>query len=139
MITEITPGQALCHLFFHCCAKDGMFEEGEIDYVAAKFVELDMNRSLDFKNEVSLYYEERRKLPDEREYIIHLLKIINPVNTLALFSWCVEICLSDELISIDEDHLLDTIASLLETGETEKKIIKAVMVERKVAQLKQIV
>ena len=139
MNTEMSPDQALCHLFFHCCARDGRFEEREIDYVAAKFVDLGTNRGLDFRNEVLRYNEERKKSADDREYITQIIRIINPVNTLALFSWCVEICLSDELISLDEDQLLDIIASVLKIAENEKELVKAVMVERKAVQLKKII
>lgn len=40
MYTEkvTTQDQAICHLFFHCCLKDGRFSSSEIDAVSGQIV-----------------------------------------------------------------------------------------------------
>lgn len=43
-----------------------------------------------------------------------LLKLINPVNVLALYSYCAELCFSDASIDPREDALLHKIGDGLE-------------------------
>jgi len=47
-----TSAKALCHLFIHCCFKDDVFVEAEMDEAAEKFVQLNMHKELNFREEV---------------------------------------------------------------------------------------
>ena len=127
--------QALCHLFFHFSNQDGQFDEAEIDLIAAKVITLGMGSNIDFKKEVGEYIQSRKEWGDNRAYLEYLVSIIKPVNILALFSWCIEICLADNLISIGEEQLLNHLANVLSIEDTQRDTIRDVLVERKVADL----
>jgi hypothetical protein len=101
-----TQNEAVCHLFLHCCYKDGKFSRDEIDSVSAKFVELQIHKDLNFKEELQHYNAYIAEVTDEDEYLNYLIKTINPVHDLALYSYCVELCLSDAQLSIIEESLL---------------------------------
>ena len=47
-----TQNEAICHLFLHCCYKDGKFSHEEVDSVSAKFVDLQIHKDLNFKEEL---------------------------------------------------------------------------------------
>src|SRR5215213_7671079 len=90
-----TQEEALCHLFFHCCLKDGVFEEAELNQVSERIVSLGLRSTLNIKEEVIHYTTYSPSITDETAYLQHLTKLINPVNDLALYSYCLELMLSD--------------------------------------------
>jgi len=132
-----TKDEAVCHLFLHCCFRDGTFSQEEIDNVSAKFVDLQIHRDLNFKEELQHYKTYQNELEDETEYLRYLTKLITPVQDLALYSYCVELCLSDGLMSSTEELLLKRIAVILEIEE-EQSTIDNLMIQRKAVELEKI-
>lgn len=126
--------EALCHLFFHCCLKDGVFEEPELDQVSAKIVSLGLRSTLNIKEEVIHYTTYKPSITDETEYLQHLMRLINPVNDLALYSFCLELMLSDSSFDLSEEILTDKIAEVLEIEQSERQVIKKLMTQRKVVE-----
>ncbi|MEO8712494.1 MAG: TerB family tellurite resistance protein [Parafilimonas sp.] len=132
-----TQNEAICHLFLHCCFKDGTFSKDEIDNVSEKFVTLQIHRDLNFKEELLHYKEYKSGITDEDAYLQYLLKLIHPVQNLALYSYCIELSLSDKIVSAEEGSLLTKIAALLEVSE-EKNIIDKLFAQRKAVELEKI-
>ena len=132
-----TKDEAVCHLFLHCCFRDETFSQEEIDNVSAKFVDLQIHRDLNFKEELQHYRTYQNELEDETEYLRYLTKLITPVQDLALYSYCVELCLSDGLMSSTEELLLKRIAVILEIEE-EQSTIDNLMIQRKAVELEKI-
>jgi uncharacterized tellurite resistance protein B-like protein len=124
--------QALAHLLFHCCLKDGRFKEEEIDKVAEIFVDFGLQHDLNFKDEVRSYQEYISSVDNEQAYVDHLVDLIMPVNELAIFSWCIELALSDDKISVEEESLLIKIAEALKITQEESAVINKLMVQRRV-------
>ena len=132
-----TKDEAICHLFLHCCFKDGTFSQDEIDSVSTKFVTLEIHRDLNFKEELQHYRTYQNDIQDETEFLKYLIKLITPVHDLALYSYCVELCLSDGLITSTEELLLKRIAVILEIEE-EQSTIDNLMIQRKAVELEKI-
>lgn len=133
-----TQEEALCHLFFHCCLKDGRFAEPELDQVSEKIVALGLRSTLNIKEEVMHYTTYRPEITQETEYLQHLIGLINPVNDLALYSYCLELMLSDSSFELTEEILTDKIAEALEVEESERQVIKKLMTQRKVVETEKI-
>jgi uncharacterized tellurite resistance protein B-like protein len=129
--------EAICHLFLHCCFKDGNFSREEIDSVSSKFVDLEIHRDLNFKEELIHYQSYKSSIQDENEYLQYIFKLINPVQDLALYSYCVELCLSDQQLSAEEENLLTKIASLLDIND-EKNTIDKLIIQRKAVEVEKI-
>ena len=134
-----TPDQALCHLYFHCCLKDGKLSPAETDGMADRFVTLGMQKELNFKDEMNAYRSYQSDIIDEWLYLEYLLKLISPVNALALYSYCVELVVSDEHFDQAEEDLIRKIASLLDIDEKQQQVILKVILERKVVETKKII
>ena len=132
-----TQNEAICHLFLHCCYKDGRFSHDEVDTVSQKFVDLQIHKDLNFKEELEHYKAYQVDMPDEEQYLNYIIKLINPVHDLALYSYCVELCLSDELLSAEEESLLKKIAAVLEIGE-EQSTVDNLITQRKAVELEKI-
>lgn len=125
-----TQEEALCHLFFHCCLKDDVFKEPELNQIASKIIALGLRSELNLKEEVIHYTTYKPQISDETEYIKFLIGLINPVNVLALYSYCLELMLSDSNFDLSEEVLTDKIASILNIEENERTIIKKLMAQR---------
>ncbi|MBC7828052.1 MAG: TerB family tellurite resistance protein [Chitinophagaceae bacterium] len=129
-----TQEEALCHLFFHCCLKDGVFKEPELDQISIRIVGLGLRSELNIKEEVIHYTTYKPEIIDEIEYLKYLINLINPVNELALYSHCLELMLSDSTFDPAEEVLTDKIASVLNIEEKERETIKKLMAQRKVVE-----
>jgi hypothetical protein len=127
-----TADKALCHLFLHCCFRDGNFSETELDTVSGKFVTLGLQKDLNFKDELVHYRSYRDSIIDERQYIQDLIKQINPTNELALFSYCLELGLSDNALEFGEEELLKTIGTVLKIDAPEQEIARRIFLQRQV-------
>jgi len=127
-----TTDKAVCHLFIYCCFKDDAFVEAEVDEVAQKFVALDMHKDLDFKEEVRNYKSYKTEITDEKEYLQYLIKLIHPANEAALYSYCLELGVSDSALDPAEKKLFETLGNILELTQEEQSIIQKLMVQREV-------
>ncbi len=132
-----TQNEAICHLFLHCCFKDGKFSSDEVDNVSAKFVDLQINKDLNFKEELQHYRTYQTSITDEDEYLKFIIKLINPVHDLALYSYCAELCLSDASLSAEEESLLKRLAAILVIGE-EQNTIDNLVTQRKAVEMEKI-
>lgn len=134
-----TKEEALCHLFLHSCYKDGNFKEKELDYVSGLFVELDLHTSLNFKEQLIKYRSYKAEIVDDKEYISLLIKQINPVHTYALYSYCVEIVLSDASLEFTEEKFLHTLGEVLEIHTDKQDIIMTLITQRTAVEIEKII
>lgn len=126
------PEEGVCHLFYYCCMKDGAFKESELNTISDKLVSIDLHKKLNFKDEMQKYKSYVNGITDEDIYLQYLISIIKPQQSLALLSWCIELCAADGEVSSDEDALLSRIARLLNIGDTEKDLLQRLMIQRKI-------
>jgi uncharacterized tellurite resistance protein B-like protein len=132
--TVTTQEQALSHLFFHCCFKDGAFKNAELKNISDKLVTVGLHADLNFKNEVIAYQSYRNDITDEKDYLQYLVQLIRPTNELALYSYCLELCLSDSLLDSTEESLLTNLAAVLDINEAEKNSTQKLMVQRNIVE-----
>ncbi len=130
-----TQEEAICHLFFHCCLKDDVFKEPELDQVAWKIIGFGLRSELNVKEEMTHYSTYRSNITDETAYLEYLIGLIKPVNELALYSYCLELMLSDSSFDLSEEVLTDKIAGLLSIDEKEREIIKKLITQRRVVEI----
>ena len=129
-----TQEEAICHLFFHCCLKDEVFDEPELVKVSEKIVALNLQSIVNVKEEVVHYTSYKSTITDETSYLLFLKSLINPVNDLALYSYCIELMLSDASLNTSEDSLTEKLAEVLEIDQEQRKTIKKLMAQRKVVE-----
>lgn len=130
--------EAICHLFLHCCFKDGEVKEKELDYVSDLFVELDMHTIVNFKDAVVQYNAYKAGITDEMAFLSYLVKSINPVHQYALYAFCVEIILSDASLEPQEERLLENLAQILEISKEKRELINTLFAQRKAVEMEKI-
>lgn len=126
-----TAEQAISHLFFHCCLQDGEYTDEELRLLSDKIVTSGLNKQLNFKEEIIKYRAYYNDIGDEAAYIQFLIQLIKPVNKLALYSYCVELCLSDVTLAAEEENLLQAIATALPLDAREQIVANMLMLQRK--------
>ncbi len=129
-----TQDEAICHLFYHCCFKDDRFTETELDAIAGKFVSFGLKGKLDFKEEAKKYRSYEDSITDDAAYVDFLIQLAKPANEFALYSYCVELCLADAEMTMEEEKLLIEIATALKIPVNEQAVITRLMVQRKVVE-----
>lgn len=134
----LSQDEALCHLFFHCCLEDEIFTGAEMDDLSAKLVALGLDKKVNVKEELIRYRSYKSSISDERVYITKLLRLINPVNELALYSYCVELCLDDPFLDAREEALLNKIRQGLEIEEAAANTIHRLIAQRKATSIQQL-
>lgn len=116
--------QALVHLAYHCCLKDGEMQAEELDLIAASFVAKGVNKDLDLKEEMKVYQSYANDLRDETTYLIFLISTISPKYKLALFAFCADIVYRNHQVTMGEEILLHKLAGLLYISETESTTLQ---------------
>jgi uncharacterized tellurite resistance protein B-like protein len=134
-----TQDEAISHLFFHCCYKDGVFTKDEINNISSKIVGTGINAELNFTEEIKKYKSYRAEITNDAQYLAFLVNLIRPTNELALFSYCVELLLSDSSIETSEQNLIEHLADALVLDENEKKSVQKLMVQRKIVETQKII
>ena len=130
-----TQEEAICHLFFHCCLKDNVFKEPELDQVAWKIIGFGLRSELNVKEEMVHYNTYKPSIADETVYLEYLIGLIQPVNELALYSYCLELMLSDSSFELSEEVLTDKIAALLKISDSDRDVIKKLITHRRVVEV----
>ena len=130
--------QALCHLFFHCCLEDDRFSETEMEDLSGKLVSLGLRTKINIKDELVTYRSYRSTIADEQVYVRWLLGLIKPVNELALYSYCVELCIDDPLLDAREEALLVKIGAELDIPTTDSLTINRLVAQRKAVEIQKI-
>ncbi len=129
-----TQEEAITHLFFHCCLKDGEYTTDELNALSDRIVRSGLNKNMNFKDEMQKYKAYYRNISDDEAYLDFLVQTIRPTNELALFSYCVELCLSDAQFAIQEEALLKRIAKALSIEETESAVILKMVLQRNIVE-----
>jgi uncharacterized tellurite resistance protein B-like protein len=130
--------QALCHLFFHCCLEDDQFTEAEMDNLSAKLVTLGLQPKVHIKDELVSYRSYKASITDERAFLVYLIQFIRPVNELALYSYCIELCISDPSLDAREESLLNKLADVLEIGPGIAQMIEKLVAQRRAVEIQKV-
>jgi uncharacterized tellurite resistance protein B-like protein len=140
MYTNIVKDQdqALCHLFFHCCLEDDQFTEAEMDNLSAKLVSLGLQPKVHIKDELVSYRSYRPSIADERSYLGYLIQLIKPVNELALYSYCLELCISDPSLDAREESFLSKLADILEIEPGIAQMIEKLVAQRRAVEIQKV-
>ncbi|HTR28508.1 MAG TPA: hypothetical protein VMH27_04520 [Puia sp.] len=138
LLTVDNQDQALCHLFFHCCMEDEKFTASELDDLSAKLILLGLPPRIDIKRELIAYLAYKPTIRDEQVYVRYLIRIIKPVNELALYSYCTELLLDDPELDPREGALLLKIAAELGLSGDDAALIKRLIAQRKAVEISQI-
>jgi hypothetical protein len=106
--------------------------------LSGKLVSLGLRTKINIKDELVSYRSYRSTIADEQVYVRWLLGLIKPVNELALYSYCVELCIDDPLLDAREEALLVKIGAELDIPTTDSLTINRLIAQRKAVEIQKI-
>ena len=106
-----------------------MMQAEETDAVSEIIASIQLQKDVHVKDEIRNYQAYSSSIGDESEYIHHLVRLIRPDKALALFSICVELCVSDGVIAASEATLLEKIALALTLEVSARKAIEDLVLQ----------
>jgi uncharacterized tellurite resistance protein B-like protein len=109
-----------------------------MERLSAMLVELGLQPKMHVKEELVSYRHYKDSITDESAYLKFLLDLIRPVNELALYSYCVELCISDPSLDPREEALLGKIGDMLGIDTPERESINKVVAQRKAVEIQKI-
>lgn len=127
-----TGAEALTHLFFHCCLKDKEYTRTELNTLSDKIVATGLDKQLNFKDEMQRYKSYYPAITSDEAYISYLVNLIKPVHELALYSYCVELCISDSVFAAEEEQLLARIGNAFGIDAAAQETCRKLMIQRNV-------
>ncbi len=112
--------------------------ESEVRMISEKLVAAGLDTGLNFTDEIIRYQAYRNAIQNEPLYLQHLVALIQPANKLALYSYCIELCLSDGLLQPEEESLLKNIAAALRLNDDEQAVCKKLIVQRRLVETEKV-
>jgi len=111
-----------------------------MDNLSGKLVTLGLQPKVHIKDELVSYrsYKPSITSENEKEYLVWLIQLIQPVNELALYSYCVELCISDPLLDAREEAFLTQLAEILQIEPGSAMIIEKLMAQRRAVELQKV-
>jgi hypothetical protein len=92
----------------------------ESAFTVAKFVESGLNANIDLMDEMDRYRIYRTYITNEPDFLHYLVSVIDPVNPLTLYFYCIEIILADKKYTGEAAALLKKIAYALHLTSDEQ-------------------
>ena len=109
-----------------------------MDNLSGKLVSLGLQPKVRIKDELVSYRSYRTSITDEKAYIFYLIQVIKPVNELALYSYCVELCVSDPSLDTREQAFLDRLADALDIEPGIAQMIEKLVAQRRAVEIQKI-
>ena len=111
-----------------------------MDNLSGKLVTLGLQPKVHIKDELISYRSYKPAITSENEkaYLAWLIQRIQPVNELALYSYCVELCISDPTLDAREDSFLTLLAEILGIQPDTATTIEKLMAQRRAVELQKV-
>src|SRR6516225_2898373 len=111
-----------------------------MDNLSGKLVALGLQPKVHIKDELISYRSYRPSITGENEknYLIYLVQLIKQANELALYSYCVELCISDPRLDAREESLLVMLAEILEIPPAMGIMVERLMAQRRAVELQKV-
>jgi uncharacterized tellurite resistance protein B-like protein len=120
---------ALIHLLLHCCLKDRELQDEELNTLSEILVEFRLDKTLDMQAEAAGYKGYSESIADENLYLSFLIRLIDPKNKIALFSFCLELFYSDRNITMSEEVLINKLSAALRITPTQSETVQELIME----------
>jgi hypothetical protein len=109
-----------------------------MDRLSALLVQLELQPKLHIKNELVTYRHYKPSITDEHSYLKFLIGLIQPVNEMALYSYCLELCISEPSLDAREEALLLKLGEILGIESADMVVITKLMAQRRSVEIQKI-
>ena len=133
---EFSAGRAFMHLLIYCTLMDGVFKEDEEAELCKHITDLKVFDSLDLNSEIAAFRGYRTEITSRYEYFNFLIQKINPQHPAGVFLHALELAVSDNEFTSEEDLAYSLLGSLLGLPELHQEILKAAIMDKRLMKIK---
>jgi hypothetical protein len=133
---EFSAERAFMHLLIYCTLMDGVFKEDEEAELCNHINDLKIFDSLDLDSEVAAFRNYRAEITSRYDYFDFLIQRINPQHPAGIFLHVLELAVSDNEFTPEEDLAYSLLGSLLGLPELHQEILKAAIMDKRLMKIK---
>ncbi len=128
--------QAFCHLLLYFSLfEDETFEGEETLMVFTILQSYSFTASVDFPEEVNLFFDYKNEIENERDYFAFLVNIIMSDSSLVILFHAAQVAMSDAVYSDTDEASLLLLRDVLNISETEGSMIIKLAREQRILKL----
>jgi len=133
---EFSPDRAFMHLLIYCTLMDGVFKEDEETELCKHINDLKIFDSFDLADEIIAFRDYRTTITARYDYFNFLIQQIRPQHPAGIFLHALELAVSDNEFTPDEDLAYSLLGSLLGLPELHQEILKAGVMDKRLIKIK---
>ena len=135
--TEFSSERAFLHLLIYCTLMDGVFKEDEETELCKHVRDIGIFESLNLDTEIALFRSYRDTINSRSDYVAFLLQSMDPKHPAGIFLHVLELAVSDNEFTSEEELTYSMLGSLLGISELHQEILKAAVMDKRLIRLKQ--
>lgn len=133
---EFSSERALMHLLIYCTLMDGVFKEDEETELCKHINDLKLFDMLELNAEIAAFRGYRKEITSRFDYFDFLIQKIEPQHPAGIFLYALELAVSDNEFTSEEDLAYSMLGSLLELPELHQEILKAGVMDKRLIKIK---
>jgi len=133
---EFSSERAFMHLLIYCTLMDGVFKEDEETELCKHINDLKIFDSLNLDEEIATFRAYRKEITSRHEYFDFLVQKIRPQHPAGIFLHVLELAVSDNQFTSEEDLAYSLLGSFLGLPELHQEILKAGVMDKRLMKIK---
>jgi len=134
---EFSFERAFMHLLIYCTLMDGIFKEDEEIELCKHINDVKIFGSLDLHAEITSFRSYKTGITSRYDYFCFLLQKISPQHPAGIFLHVLELAVSDNEFTSEEELAYSMLGSLLGIPELHQEIFKAGVMDKRLIKIKE--
>jgi hypothetical protein len=132
---EFSAARAFMHLLIYCTLMDGVFKEDEETELCKHINDFEIFDSLQLDEEIAIFRTYRPEIGSRLEYFTFLIEKMSPQHPAGIFLHVLELAVSDNEFSSEEDLAYSLLGSVLGLPELHQELLKAAIMDKRLMKI----
>ena len=132
---EFSAERAFMHLLIYCTLMDGVFKEDEETELCKHINDIKIFDSFDLDAEITLFRNYKAEITSRYDYFHFLIQRMHVQHPAGIFLHVLELAVSDNEFSAEEDLAYSLLGSLLRLPELHQEILKAGVMDKRLIKI----
>lgn len=133
---DLSPEKAFLHLLIYSTLMDDVFKEDEEIELSKHIRDIGIFEHFDISEEIAVFRSYKNTIPSRYEYLNFLTQHINANHPAGIFLHILELAVSDNEFTPEEELAYSMLGSLLGISELHQEILKAGVMDKRLIKLK---
>ena len=133
---DLSPEKAFLHLLIYSTLMDDVFKEDEEMELGKHISDIGIFERFDIDEEIAVFRSYKNSITSRYEYLSFLTQSINANYPAGIFLHILELAVSDNEFTSEEELTYSMLGSLLGISELHQEILKAAIMDKRLIKLK---